>query len=136
MIWLYMIVSASKHKELIEDIANLQKSNLTLISKQAASMKYRFSVVISDKQINENEAIDLAYLLEEFRNIIKPLELLCLLNKDESLFVEVRSTFDTADQSITLNPYKPTVPEVKKTIEALDVFAKGIQVAKERYFYQ
>lgn len=77
-----MIGSANKYKELVNDVANLQKAELTSISEQAANIKYRFSVLITDKQINE----------------------------DKSLFEDVRAVFGTAADSITLTPFKPTVP--------------------------
>lgn len=134
VLWLYMTASAHKYNVLVDDISSLQKSNLSSIISQSKSMNYRFSAIISDNQIKEDEYIKIATLLEEFRNIIEPFELLCFLNENETIFQQVFIAHKTADSSINLNPRTPTVSKVKKTIEALELFSQSIHLTQEKYF--
>lgn len=123
----YSIITTSKYHTLTSKINDLQQSQLVSIDERAASINYRFSALITDNKITDQEMIDAAFLIEEFRNLTEPYGALTPLDEDEGAINALYAVYGKAWKAINNKPSDITVNDVKKINSSIDEFRNGVK---------
>ncbi|MFS0855886.1 hypothetical protein [Paenibacillus taichungensis] len=127
IVGVYSLLTASKYHALTSKIEGLQQSQLAGLDERAASIKYRFSTLINDSKITDKEIINVAFLIEEFRNLTKPYGALTPLDEDEGAIVAMQTVYGKAWKVINIKPSDITVNDVKKIENAIDQFRNDVK---------
>ncbi|MCM3781958.1 hypothetical protein M3231_03135 [Neobacillus mesonae] len=123
----YSLMTAGNYYALTSKIKNLQQAQLVGIDGKAASINYRFSALITDNKITDQERIDAAFLIEEFRNLTEPYGALTPLDEDEGAIVALYAVYGKAWKAINFKPSDITVNDVKKIKNSIDEFRNGVR---------
>lgn len=127
IIGVYSLITASKYHALTSKIKDLQQLQIISIGERANSINYRFSALISDNKITDQEMIDAAFLIEEFRNVIKPYGALIPLDENEGAFTEIYTVYGKVWRVINIKPSDITVNDVKKIKNSIDEFRNDLK---------